>query len=884
MTKYIKTIALAAALVGTSSAFAADVAMDTLTSLVGAYSSKTITGRISVHDPSIYIDTITNKISPKYYIFGSHLGIASTNTTNKYQTWTGLFANAEWAGSGSLFANTYGGTVNYDAAYNTHAVKKVKNVNGEEVDFGNFNAHDWQYTGYSVRGNQWAPDVIWNKTMKKWCMYMSLNGDKWASVIVCFTSDKPNGPWIYQGPVVYSGFQGTYDHVGYTKTKDFEHTDLQIALGSISAIPARYNVGDKWGTYWPNCIDPCVFYDDNDDIWMSYGSWSGGIFMLKINPENGLRDYEYKFPYQVNNSTQTPGSANANCTCDPYFGKKIAGGYYSSGEASYIQKIGKYYYLFMSYGGLESTGGYQMRIFRSTKPDGPYSDVQGNSAIYNSYQMNYSSTSKTNRGQLLMGGYKWDTMPTAEIAQGHNSAMVDTKDRAFVVYHTRFNDGGEGHQVRVHQLFQTQDGWLMASPYEFSGETPTQNDIATTALYTKEQVVGTYQLIRHTYCQDTKNRAYQAPVNITLNEDGTVTGKYTGKWEMVENTSYINITLAGVTYKGVLTEQTIDYTNVKAMCFSALSTASGTYSNTSTCTKGLEIWGSNAPAKAAIKYTLDKMTIPVKEGMQLTENVVLPSTGLLGATVQWISSDPDVINENGVIGNSGSATLTLAISKDGMVYLQSYNVTVNSNVPLYYPVVGATNFSTGYLTSFSEPYTIKKGESARFKFYNYSKGTSNWENWLLAVYNNTARSTNYFVLRADNWEDKAASNNGCTSDFDWNTFKTDMNGALVDMSLSYTAAGEVFMTSTIKTTSNKTYKYSYTYPTKLTLDQIVAYFAVNGAYIDSGSMDGIEEITTGDDFESHIHQGIYDLNGRRYNTLPTQKGMYIVGSKKVLVK
>ena len=107
---------------------------------------------------------------------------------------------------------------------------------------------------------------------------------------------------------------------------------------------------------------------------MSFGSWSGGIFMIMLDKTNGLRDYTYTFPYEVNGKTTTPSAASANCTSDPYFGKKIAGGYYVSGEASYIQKVGKYYYLFMSYGGLTAAGGYQIRVFRSEKPDGPYKD------------------------------------------------------------------------------------------------------------------------------------------------------------------------------------------------------------------------------------------------------------------------------------------------------------------------------------------------------------------------------------------------------------------------------------------------------------------------------------------------------------------------------
>ncbi|MBL1569855.1 glycoside hydrolase, partial [Klebsiella pneumoniae] len=77
-----------------------------------------------------------------------------------------------------------------------------------------------------------------------------------------------------------------------------------------------------------------------------------------------------------------------------------------------------------------------------------------------------------------MGGYKWDLMPSAEISQGHNSAFTDLAGRDFVAYHTRFSDAGEWHEVRIHQLFLNEDGWVMAAPFEFSGQTVTNDDIA----------------------------------------------------------------------------------------------------------------------------------------------------------------------------------------------------------------------------------------------------------------------------------------------------------------------------------------------------------------------------------------------------------------------
>ena len=582
--------------------------------LTNAYTSRAYNKRVVCHDPSIVVDDITNPNSPTYYIYGSHLGRGKTTAASNYQEWTPFKAGEEAAGNvNSLFANKQGTLVNYSIAYQSHVVTEVKNSKGEKVKFGNFNAHGWQYKGYNVKGNQWAPDIVYNKTMKKWCMYMSLNGDHWCSSIVCFVSDNIEGPWTYQGPVVFSGFQGTYAHNSYAAADDWKHTDFAIATGE-TALPSRYKVGDKWGTYWPNCIDPCVFYDDDDNLWMSYGSWSGGIFMIRLDKTNGLRDYTYTFPYQISGTTTTPGAADANCTSDPYFGKKIAGGYYVSGEASYIQKVGKYYYLFMSYGGLTAAGGYQIRVFRSEKPDGPYKDCltsTGIDAVYGKYILNFGGDAKRDEGVKLFGNYQWNSMPTAEVAQGHNSAIIDHKGRALIVYHTRFNTRGEEHEVRVHQLFVNQDGWLVAAPYEFSGETYTHEDIATRQLYQASEVVGDYQLMAHPYRQNTAAKAYEKPVTIHLLADGSVTGEYTGKWELVSGTSFINLTLKGtatdhseVVFKGVLTEQTIDYTNVKALCFTALSSSDGlaTSGGASLQTRGLSIWGTKVKAEGTAIY------------------------------------------------------------------------------------------------------------------------------------------------------------------------------------------------------------------------------------------------------------------------------------------
>lgn len=866
--------------------------------LTNAYTSRSYSKRVVCHDPSIVVDDITNPSAPTYYIYGSHLGRGKTTAASNYQEWSSFKAGEEATSNvNSLFANKQGTLVNYANAYASHLITEVKNSKGENVKFGNFNAHGWQYKGNNVQGNQWAPDIVYNKTMKKWCMYMSLNGANWCSSIVCFVADKVEGPWTYQGPVVFSGFQGTYAHNSYAAADDWKHTDFAIATGE-TALPTRYKIGKSWGTCWPNCIDPCVFYDDNDNLWMSYGSWSGGIFMIKLDKTNGLRDYTYTFPYEVNGKTTTPGAASANCTSDPYFGKKIAGGYYVSGEASYIQKIGKYYFLFMSYGGLTSDGGYQMRIFRSENPDGPFVDCYGTSALFKSYKMNYSSTTADNRGVLLFGGYQWDTMSGAEIAQGHNSAFVDKQNRSFVVYHTRFSNGGEGHQVRVHQLFLNDEGWLMAAPFEFDGETITDEAIASKASIADADIAGDYQFMRHQYGQNTKAKAFETPVNITLNADGTITGAEKGTWKRTAGTDYIYLTINNVVYRGVLVKQTVDYTNIPAIAISALSSSSGRLTmGQNNFTYQQEVWAVKADAKAAIKYTLSKMTLPFSDGATLNAAPSLPAQGKMGAKISWKSSDTSILTDDGKVKGKGKVTLTMTISKDDYEYVKDYTLNIDAeaeeSTPVYYPVSALKNTTSGWWSNFSPYYELQAGKKMQFKFYNYSNMAEAWNNWCLAATKIKREDTGYgadkeyFVIRNDFFGWGGSHNaSGFTHDFDtsdnMNVFKTEMNGSLVDMTVSLSAAGVFKMESTITTQAGKVYHYSYTTTLVAKPSKIVLFFVNEKSYIDGSSL-----VDTG--IAAPIIIQKKQTDGKWYNLAGQQvdksyKGVVIVNGKKFVNK
>jgi arabinan endo-1,5-alpha-L-arabinosidase len=223
-----------------------------------------------------------------------------------------------------------------------------------------------------------------------------------------------------------------------------------------------------------------------------------------------------------------------------------------------------------------------MRVFRSEKPDGTYLDARGTDAVFASYKLDFGPDANDNRGVNIFGAYgDWGNQTkgkNSERSQGHNSIIAAEDGRTYLVYHTRFQNRGEEHEVRVHQVFQNEDGWLVAAPFEYTGETVKSADIATSQQVPTTQVAGSYKLLTHPFKLDHRVKELAKPVDIELNADGTITGSTTGTWSIKEGTSYITINL-DKEYKGVIVEQTLEPTSDKTIAFTALNR------------NGVTIWG-----------------------------------------------------------------------------------------------------------------------------------------------------------------------------------------------------------------------------------------------------------------------------------------------------
>lgn len=465
--------------------------------------------RASVHDPSII------KADNTYYIFGSHLADAkSTDMINWSQ-------------------------INYD-----YSNPSADSVYGNVIQ--NF-SESFQWAGYNdgdCSGNRlavWAPDVAWNPdyawedgSTGAYMLYYSASSTWRRSCIGYAVSRTVDGPYQYVDTIIYSGFttHGRPDGESTRNTKwdnDYLNINKLIKNGTIEGISDRwfFNNGDYNTNNVPNAIDPTILFDKKGEMHMVYGSWSGGLFILDLDKRTGAVRYPGK---------DGKDTVSGN-TVDRYFGTHIAGGNHQSGEGPYIiyDKETDYYYLYETYGGLLTDGGYNMRLFRSKNVTGPYLDAKGNNS-------NQSGVSNERYGIKLIGNYRFKGQNTSYLSAGHNSALIDDDGTHYLIYHQRFSNKWEAHEVRVRKQFMNEDGWPVTAVYENHGEEIGHYDDA--------DIPGTYDIINH---GTATNSSVITAKTIQLLPDGSVTGDMSGTWSKKsgKDYDYITITSGSVVYHGV---------------------------------------------------------------------------------------------------------------------------------------------------------------------------------------------------------------------------------------------------------------------------------------------------------------------------------------------
>lgn len=358
-----------------------------------------------------------------------------------------------------------------------------------------------QHAKIDVSKNEglWAPDILKINGVYRLYFSASTFGSS-RSCIALAEADNPEGPYTYRGIVL--------------KTEANALTD-------------------------PNAIDPAFIYDKDGGLFMSYGSFFGGIFIDEIDVETGFLKKDAEDPV------------------------RIAGSRGAAVEGSYIVYIPEsdYYYMFVSYGSLSSN--YNIRVGRSKNVTGPYLDANG---------MDMASLGLGNEervGTKLMGGYTFLSDPGVTpskgyMGPGHNSALIDGSDY-FIVHHTRTYKLPEyWFAMNIRRFCINRFGWPVAAPNRYYGET-----MESVALPN-----GSYAFIEHL---SDSNKDSHSSKKIEL-KDGRITGAVTGTYGMYEDYK-IELTIDGVLYDGVVMKQYDWERQAEVFAFTAMSET------------GLCIWG-----------------------------------------------------------------------------------------------------------------------------------------------------------------------------------------------------------------------------------------------------------------------------------------------------
>lgn len=513
--------------------------------------------RSGVHDPSIVAcytladgtqvgaddPRAKEAVSERWWIFGSHLGSAYSDDLINWHNYSGGF-------------DTNNPLMNYT------------DENGNFIDYYHILGERCGCNDYDA--GMWAACVIWNVDLQKWCMYGSCV--VYDSTLWVAYSDKIEGPYTDAEPIVYSN--------------PADYSTAQSYIASVCPNGAGYSNKSWWknSIRTTHTVDPTTFYDKDGNMWMIYGSYNS-LFILPMDETTGLPDYEES--YQRETAATNAGKnnySNNDWYSDWYWGTRInytnvATDYTGEGAYIYYDNDTNYYYLYITYGGFADLGGYNLRVFRSENPEGPYTDELGTDIC----KVLDTDSTEVNGGVKITGNYQWECNSVAYMSPGHDSVLQETVDgveKIFQMYHVRFNNKSEGFYDQLHQMARTKDGWTVMLPYEYYGET-----IEYDREYSVSEIAGAYEFI------DLKNTTYHLKdesdydsgsnivlptQHIVLTEDGKIygVGSYKGgttsdfsnsniiekkgiigTWSEDSGSCYASFEIDGVTYSGLFTYQ-----------------------------------------------------------------------------------------------------------------------------------------------------------------------------------------------------------------------------------------------------------------------------------------------------------------------------------------
>lgn len=337
-------------------------------------------------------------------------------------------------------------------------------------------AKEWVLSNNENKGatNIWAPYIV--KYKDKFRLYYCVSAfGKQISYIGLAESSSPLGPWEQKGCVV--------------KTK----------------------IGDKM-----NSIDPSIVTNPStDEMWMHYGSYFGGLYVVQFNPKTG---------YTMTQNDQGKSIARrANAKKDNIEAPEII-----------YNPAFKKYYLFTSYDPLMTT--YNIRVGKSDSPDGPFLDFYGKDL-----------RDTINHLPILTYPYRFENH-SGWAGTGHCSVFQNEKNEFFLAHQARLSPENHLMVLHIRELKWTKNGWPVVSPERFSNSKK--------AKISKSLMIGEWEMVRINETTSDRNLEYgqilwgenklrkmemNVSNKITFSKNDEIQGAFSGTWKFTKNDLTLNI-------------------------------------------------------------------------------------------------------------------------------------------------------------------------------------------------------------------------------------------------------------------------------------------------------------------------------------------------------
>ena len=177
------------------------------------------------------------------------------------------------------------------------------------------------------------------------------------------------------------------------------------------------------------------------------------------------------------------------------------------------------------------------------------------------------------------------------------------------------------------------------------------------------------------------------------------------------------------------------------------------------------------------------------------------------------------------ITNNGDGTAdvkAVVLGSDGKTYTQNYKGLKNIDPEDFYfnlsmekahlefdYVIGAEDNTSAFRSVSTDFIGVPAGATMVNRFINYTDGAENWNNFIITLYK--ADGTEYCFVRADNWGLGDSYWDGCqTCDWNWDAFKTNIDGALVTTYITNKGDGTADIKAVVLGSDGKTYTQKYT--------------------------------------------------------------------------